>query len=501
MSYDEGHRRTRQTRTAGDYVDYGYDAIGQLKTATGKEYGGTTNRVNELFGYAYDGAGNINYRTNNALVQTFNVNSLNELTTGTRSGNKTVAGGTTIDATSVKVNANGGGDVYAIRYADRSFARTNVTLVNGNNTFVATAQDSLNRYATNTVALSLPATNSFIYDLNGNLRTNGTTVLTYDDENELTQVVVSNVTKSDFTYDGKMRRRVRKESVWANGAWRTNLEVRYVYDGNLVIQERHYDSQLGTTLPQRTVAYTRGLDLSGSMQGAGGIGGLLARTELTTSNPERLTHAFYHSDANGNVTAMVDTNQQVVARYLYDPFGGLLTSSGPLAEANFYRFSGKEFHVASRLVYYLYRCYDPQLQRWLNRDPIEEAGAPNLYQFVRNNAADLVDSFGQQITMPDPFPHKPFEVPPAGTGGTSGGNLPPAFPVIIYPKCNKEGEVRSRKGWYMGDPCPCTNTARRCFDFERCELVGTAGTQGTTSRLGWVPHQNCQPCPEGNYPP
>ncbi len=51
-----------------------------------------TPRLQEQFGYAYDAAGNLNRRTNNALVQTFGVNTLNELTNATRSGTLTVAG-------------------------------------------------------------------------------------------------------------------------------------------------------------------------------------------------------------------------------------------------------------------------------------------------------------------------------------------------------------------------------------------------------------------------
>ena len=48
----------------------------------------------------------------------------------------------------------------------------------------------------------------------------------------------------------------------------TNQVVRYVYDGNLVIQERDANN-----LP--LVTYTRGKDLSGSLRRRGGIGGLL----------------------------------------------------------------------------------------------------------------------------------------------------------------------------------------------------------------------------------
>ena len=75
-------------------------------TTRGKESGGTTNRRHEQLGYAYDAAGNLHFRTNNALTQTFNVNDLNELTTGTRSGTLTVAGTTTSAATNVTVKGS-----------------------------------------------------------------------------------------------------------------------------------------------------------------------------------------------------------------------------------------------------------------------------------------------------------------------------------------------------------------------------------------------------------
>jgi RHS repeat-associated protein len=72
---------------------------------------------------------------------------------------------------------------------------------------------------------------------------------------------------------------------------------------------------------------------------------------------------------------LINPSQIIVAHYLYDPYGSVLSKSGPLAEANLYRFSSKELHAASGLVYYLYRLYEPALQRWVNRDPISDAGS------------------------------------------------------------------------------------------------------------------------------
>ena len=41
-----------------------------------------------------------------------------------------------------------------------------------------------------------------------------------------------------------------------------------------------------------------------------------------------------------------------------------------------------------------YRFYEPNLQRWLNRDPSGEGGGRNLYGFVRNSPSGRVDPLG-----------------------------------------------------------------------------------------------------------
>ena len=222
-----------------------------------------------------------------------------------------------------------------------------VRLTNGNNTLTAIASDSYGRKDTNSITVNLPALASYVYDLNGNLTTNGTRVFEYDDENQLVRITEPNAWKSEFTYDGMMRRRITKEYAWVGGAWALTGETRYVYDGRLVVQERDGNNAA-------LVAYTRGRDLSGSRQGAGGIGGLLARSELSSLNLQPAT-SYYHSDGGGNVTMLINGNQTVTAKYLYDPFGGVLSKSGSLADANSYQWSSKEVHQPSGSVYYLYR--------------------------------------------------------------------------------------------------------------------------------------------------
>jgi len=104
----------------------------------------------------------------------------------------------------------------------------------------------------------------------------------------------------------------------------------------------------------------------------------------------------------------------VASSYRYDAFGNTISSSGTLASANLYRFSSKEVdpnYTDSGLYYYGYRWYDPNLQRWLNRDPISErlfkilsrrpvrnvSDGRNLYIFVDNNAVGKIDPLGLTI--------------------------------------------------------------------------------------------------------
>jgi len=366
--------------------------------------------LNEQLHYGFDPAGNLVYRTNNALVQNFQINSLNELTANTNGGTLTVMGATSSDAT---VTVNGAN---ATLYLDATFAAANMPWTTN---YTAIASDGYGQRATNTVTVNLATQTAFQYDGNGNLTNDGLRSFAYDDENQLTQVWVSNQWLSQFAYDGKMRRRIRQEYTWQSGAWVQTNVVHYVYDGNVVIQERDLNNWPAAT-------YTRGKDLSGSLEGAGGIGGLLSMTLNGATGTLSSNSMYYHSDGNGNVTALIAPSQTIVAKYLYDAFGNVISKSGQFADVNLYRFSSKEMHPNSGLVYYLYRYYDPNLQRWVNRDPIGEPGfevlrfernkssrlmallgqmgGVNLYEFEKNSPIYGLDAWGFAIWFPKPGP-------------------------------------------------------------------------------------------------
>ena len=107
------------------------------------------------------------------------------------------------------------------------------------------------------------------------------------------------------------------------------------------------------------------------------------------------TKFFYHADGNGNITYLIKPDKTIGASYAYDPYGRTLgTPGGSLAAVNTYQFSSKELMAASGLYYYGYRFYDPVVQRWINRDPIQEVGGINLGDFVYNNPVNYLDGDG-----------------------------------------------------------------------------------------------------------
>ncbi len=191
-----------------------------------------------------------------------------------------------------------------------------------------------------------------------------------------------------------MGRRIKK-SVYAydpgkSPEWQLDKSILFVYDGWNVIEEITVEGGGVGGATQSSRYFVWGLDLSGSMQGAGGVGGLLA---MVDPGEGKTYHYFY--DANGNVGQMVDTaDGSVAAHYEYAPFGKVIASHGDLKDENPFRFSTKFQDDETELVYYGYRHYSPELGRWISRDPIGEKGGINLYVFILNNPIGAMDFLG-----------------------------------------------------------------------------------------------------------
>ncbi len=229
------------------------------------------------------------------------------------------------------------------------------------------------------------------YDADGNLVSFGAWSYTYDAASQLVSVSSNGVLLVTNQYDCR-RRRVKKIT--------PNATHTFLYDDWNLIHER-VDYTNGVT---DEFNYYWGRDLSGTVQGAGGVGGLLYL--------KRNGSAYIpFTDANGNITAYADTTGAVVAEYVYDAFGRTISQSGILSDVFRHRFSSKYFEAECDLYYYGCRFYSIALMRWLSRDPLHEEGGLNLYCFCINSSCSKIDPFGKETMV---IKHLPGEEPMIG---------------------------------------------------------------------------------------
>jgi len=137
----------------------------------------------------------------------------------------------------------------------------------------------------------------FTHDLDGNLTADGRFSCTWDGENRLiagealaTTPATARV-KVTMTYDAQSRRVQKQVHTWNTGrsTYQLSTTTRFLYDAWNLLAELNASNQ-----PVRS--YTWGLDLSGSLQEAGGVGGLLVVTDAT--NGTQYLPAY---DGNGNL--------------------------------------------------------------------------------------------------------------------------------------------------------------------------------------------------------
>jgi RHS repeat-associated protein len=210
-------------------------------------------------------------------------------------------------------------------------------------------------------------------------------------------------------------------------------DTRYFYDGwNLL-----YEMDVVTAAPTRR--YVWGLDLSQSMQGAGGVGGLLFTEASGTS------HGVTY-DANGNISEYIDLSDGSITAHLeYDAFGRTIASTGTSPAP--FGFSTKYQDAETGWYYYGFRYYDPETGRWPNRDPIQESGGYNLYGFTGNNGSNLWDYLGMRFSIPTEPPWLKFFrtlLTPARIGSESFDS----YCRLAYTRLNTVNGINCRNCYY-----------------------------------------------------
>jgi RHS repeat-associated protein len=207
---------------------------------------------------------------------------------------------------------------------------------------------------------------SYTYDAAGNLlsrtRTGQTDTFVWDGLGKLTRINYADSSFSEYRYDFAGRR-ISKRG-------RDGTTIYYTYLGPNLAQELDAN---GVVIASYTYD---GLDRPVSMYRNG------------------LTY-FYLLDHLGSVLGLVDENGVVAATYRYDPWGNVISSTGGLA--NSLRFTAREWDEESGLYFYRARYYDPQVGRFISRDPIGVRGGMNLYAYVANRPVNLRDPSGLLI--------------------------------------------------------------------------------------------------------
>ena len=108
------------------------------------------------------------------------------------------------------------------------------------------------------------------------------------------------------------------------------------------------------------------------------------------------TPYYYTRDHLGSIREMLKSDGNVVGRFDYDPYGRSTTVKNTVPDFNF---TGLYRHSASNIDFAVYRAYDPDLGRWLSRDPIGESGGLNLYGYVANGPTGDIDPLGHDVIV------------------------------------------------------------------------------------------------------
>jgi RHS repeat-associated protein len=412
--YNLANQRTNLTPLDESRWVYQYDNLGQV--ISGRKYWSDGTPVaGQQFDYAFDDIGNRKAATRDGRMSNYTPNLLNQYASRTVPGHVNILGEAT-NAATVSVGTQDGWFPTS-RHGD--YFRAEVTASNGaapvwlgiTNLAVLNQGTNEDLIATNTGHLLLAKTpEAFTYDLDGNLTSDSLWTNVWNGENR--RVLIES--RSTVPTAGKAREQwtILPDGRWVerivstnNGSGYVAMQTnRFVWDGNVLLAVLNHTNGL-------KLAFMRGMDLSGSLQGAGGVGGLLA-VQVGAVGPVSLTNTvhFACSDGNGNVMALVNAvTCEESARYEYGPFGEFLRATGPMALVNPLGFSTQYRDDVTGDWKYLHRDLDADTGRWPNRDPINDLGfnllrgksgasdldeEKNLYGFVQNNPITSIDPFG-----------------------------------------------------------------------------------------------------------
>jgi RHS repeat-associated protein len=402
-NYDTAGNRTKLKLNGATYATYTYDAVNRL---TSLKDGANLN-----FAYSYDAANRLTSRSApNGVTSSYGYDDLNRLTSlmhnlgaTTLSGNLyTYNGANNISSWTTASDQR----AYTYDPLDRLTGTSNFETPTENYSYDAVGNRTASHLSVSYAyqpfnKLTSTATASYVYDNNGNLVSKtdslGTTTLTWNEENQLTQVAVPNGLTANYKYDGLGRRIQRTTSTGAN--------ERYIYDGADVLIDLNADWSVAAT-------YFNGP----------GIDNHLRQTSATTGV------SYFLTDHLGSTAGLTDGSGNLVETETYDSFG-----NGGGSTRTRYGYTGRERDPDAGLLYYRARFYDPKVGRFISEDPTGLAAGINQYGYAAANPLSFVDPQGLDIvviengpTRGNPAGHTAIAI--SGYGVFSFGNGNPNIP-------------------------------------------------------------------------
>jgi RHS repeat-associated protein len=104
------------------------------------------------------------------------------------------------------------------------------------------------------------------------------------------------------------------------------------------------------------------------------------------------TKYFYCEDSLSSIFELTDAAANVQAEYSYDSYGKVSVLKEQIVSDS--KYASYYFHTRSDLYMPIFRLYDSNLTRFLNRDLVEEASGVNLYRYAFNAPISISDPSG-----------------------------------------------------------------------------------------------------------
>ncbi len=347
LGYDLDHHLTSETGPNGT-VGYTYDANGEPTSMSIGE--------KEVAKYAYNQDGQLTgiEAPNGNVSLAYDPDGLNTQTVLPDGDSENYSYDAASQLAGIDYENPEGAQMGSLQYARDALGR--ITTISGSlaRTGLPEAIDDLSYNAANELTSS--GGHTLEYDADGNLTKDASSTYTYNDRNQLTELVQGS-NKRSFAYD-PFGRRLSKT---VNGT-----TTSYLYDGGNVANE---------TTEGKTAEVLNGLALDERY----------ARTTSTGTDS-------YLTEELGSTIALANSSGTPTTEYTYDPFGAT-TSTGDTS-TNPYQYTGRE-NDGDGLQYNRARYYNPTTTRFTNQDPAGMAGSgTNLYAYTGGDPLNYTDPTG-----------------------------------------------------------------------------------------------------------